>query len=152
MAGGRHGLPPSVRYDKDTGMAKPDADAERPFEVDIAVLVEVLEIVGAAEVGVFVTSIAAEMESLAGHLEACSGTGSPGALGREAHHLSGGCRALGLSGIGSVCARIEADAREGLTDRFSEYSVELAHQRHALSDWWSTASADPRLSAFWPLA
>jgi HPt (histidine-containing phosphotransfer) domain-containing protein len=142
----------SVRYDKDTGMAKPEADAERPFEVDITVLGEVLETVGAAEVGGFVTSIAADMERLTEHLEASGGTGSLGAIGREAHHLSGGCRALGLSGIGSLCAQIEADAREGLTDRFSEYSVELARQRRALRDWWSTAPADPRLSAFWPLA
>ena len=140
----------AVRYDKDHRMAEPDADAERRFEVDTTVLGEVLEAVGAAEVGGFVTGIAAEMERLISRLEDWSGTDSMSAVGRDAHHLSGGCLAIGLVGIGAVCMRIEADVREGHAERFQAYSLELAQHRQALGDWWSTASTDPRLSAFWP--
>jgi HPt (histidine-containing phosphotransfer) domain-containing protein len=133
-------------------MAKPDVGEQRTFEIDVTVLGEVLQVVGPAEVGSFVQSIAADMGRLIDHLDEVGSTDLLGAVGREAHHLGGGCRAVGLVGIGAVCARIEADARAGQRDAFPAYSVQLAQQRNALGNWWSTAAADPRLSAFWPLA
>jgi len=115
------------------------------FEVDTDVFRDVLQAVGAEQMGAFVTSLDAEIEQLMGHLIVGGTPEALDAIGREAHHLSGGCRSLGFVGVGTVCARIEADARERVDRKWPAYSVELAQQRKALSDWWSTASTDPRL-------
>ena len=108
---------------------------------------DVLQAVGVEQVGEFVKSIVADMGQLIGHLNVGGTPDALDAVGREAHHLSGGCRSLGFVGIGAVCARIEADARERVDHKFPAYRVELAQQQKALSDWWSTASADPRHTA-----
>ena len=115
------------------------------FEVDTDTFRDVVQAVGAEEMGAFVTSLVAEIEQLRGHLIAGGSPEALDALGREAHHLSGGCRSLGFTGVGALCARIEADARERVDRKWPAYSDELAQQRKALSEWWSTASTDPRL-------
>jgi HPt (histidine-containing phosphotransfer) domain-containing protein len=125
---------------------------EPTFKVDTTTLVEVLQAVGADEVDGFVKSVIADIEHVIGHLETCDGADELDALAREAHHLSGGCRAMGLVSVGAVSARIEADARQRLSDRFPQYSAQLAEQRQALADWWSIAPADPQLAEFWPSA
>ena len=122
------------------------------FAVDTTVLVEVLQVVGADEVGGFVKSVIADIDQLIGHLDACNGVDALDALAREAHHLSGGCRTMGLVSIGAVSARIEADARERRNDKFAQYSEQLSQQREALGEWWAAAPADPLLSEFWPPA
>ena len=120
------------------------------FEIDTTTLVDVMQAVGADEVDDFVKSVIGEIERLIAHLDASNGAAALDALARDAHHLSGGCRAMGLVSIGTVASRIEADARAKRDDKFSMYSAHLAQQRQALAEWWSRAPQDPRLSEFWP--
>ena len=116
------------------------------FEVDTSVVDDVVQTLGAEQLGTFIASIGADI----GHLIAqLSGGGSPEAfadVGRAAHHLAGGCRSLGFVSIGNVCTRLEADARERVFQHWAEYAVELAQQQQALNEWWSIASTDPRFT------
>ena len=113
-------------------------DPSRPaFEVDTDTLNDVLQAVGVEEVGEFVRGVDADMRNLIEHLNAGGGPEALDAVGREAHHLSGGCRSLGFLSIGAVCAQIEADARERTDQKWPSYAVELGRQQQALSDWWS---------------
>ena len=130
-----------------------DDDPSKPvvFEVDTSVFSDVLQAVGAEEVATFVESVVADIGNLIEHLDVGGNPDLLDAVRREAHHLSGGCRSLGLVSIGAICARIEADARERVDQKWPAYSVELAQQRQTLCDWWSTASADPRFTGSGPL-
>ena len=120
------------------------------FDVDNDVLRDVLEAIGTEQADTFVKSIADEIELLVGHLNVGGNADALDAVGREAHHLGGGCRSMGLVGIGAVCARIETDARARIDHQWPAYSAELVQLRKALSDWWASVPADPRLAAFWP--
>ncbi len=53
----------------------------------------------------------------------------------DAHRLLGGCRTLGFRALGSVCARIERDARERTDLSWAGYSVALEAERQALLVW-----------------
>ena len=117
-----------------------------PFEIDTDVLADVVEAIGAEEVGACVQSVLADIGHLMGQLNVGGSPDLLDAVGRKAHHLSGGCRSLGLVSIGAVCTRIEADARERVDHGWPAYCVELAQQRKSLGDWWSIASADPRFT------
>ena len=106
------------------------------FEVDTDAFGDVLQALGAEQVDALVESVVADIGHLITHLNVGGGPEALDAVGREAHHLSGGCRSMGLVSIGAVCARIETEARERVDQKWPEYSVELAQQRDAVSDWW----------------
>ena len=106
------------------------------FEVDTNTFDDVLEALGDEQVGALITSVVADIGHLIAHLNVGGSREALDAVGREAHHLSGGCRSMGLVGIGAVCARIETDARNRADQKWPAYSVELAQQRDALRDWW----------------
>ena len=110
------------------------------FDVDTDAFGDVLEALGAEQVSALVESVVADIGHLIAHLNVGGGPEALDAVGREAHHLSGGCRSMGLVGIGAVCARIETDAREQVDHKWPAYSVELAQHRDALSDWWSKSA------------
>jgi hypothetical protein len=116
------------------------APASFAFEVDSDIFDEVLEVIGADQVGASVKIIVADIGHLIEHLNVGGSVDAVDAVGREAHSLGGGCRSTGFVSIGAVCARIEADARARVDNRWPAYAVELAHQRDALGDWWSTAA------------
>src|SRR5690349_12152328 len=110
------------------------------FEVDSEVFDDVAEAVGAEQVGAMIKSVVDDIGHLIEHLNAVPGPDALVALGREAHHLGGGCRSIGFVSIGAICTQIEIDARERVDHAFPSYSVELAHQRDALSEWWSNSA------------
>ena len=82
------------------------------FEVDTDAFGDVLQALGAEQVDALVESVVADIGHLITHLNVGGGPETLDAVGREAHHLSGGCRSMGLVSIGAVCARIETEARE----------------------------------------
>ncbi len=108
------------------------------FEVDSDVFEDVLEAVGVEQVGAMVKSVVDDIGRLIGNLKVGGGPDALAAIGREAHHLGGGCRSIGFVSIGALCTRIEIDAREAVDHTFPGYEVELAQQRDALSDWSAT--------------
>lgn len=115
-----------------------DALSQPPFEVDTQAFSDVQEAVGIDQVGEFVDSVIADIGTLIGHLNVGGGPEALDAIGREAHHLSGGCRSLGFSSIGAVCTQIETEARARADHNWPAYAAELGRQRKALTDWWSS--------------
>jgi HPt (histidine-containing phosphotransfer) domain-containing protein len=107
------------------------------FEVDTDAFDDVLQALGAEQVETLIESVVADIGHLIAHLNVGSGAGALDVVGRAAHHLSGGCRSMGLVGLGAVCARIETGARERVDHKWPAYSAELAQQRDALIHWWS---------------
>jgi HPt (histidine-containing phosphotransfer) domain-containing protein len=108
------------------------------FDVDTDVFDDVLEAVGVEQVRVMVESVVHDIGHLMGHLGVGGDADALAAIGREAHHLGGGCRSIGFVSLGALCTRIEIDAREAVDHTFPAYAAELAQQRDALSDWSAT--------------
>ncbi len=71
---------------------------------------------------------------------------SSAAIAGDAHRLCGGCRTLGLVGLGALFARIEADARDAATFEAEALAGRLASEQRALRAWWDATAARARVS------
>jgi HPt (histidine-containing phosphotransfer) domain-containing protein len=117
-----------------------------PPSVDLQVMDEVARQVGPEQLAAFVESVMADTARVIDRLGPGAEPAARAAIERDAHRLCGGCRTLGLVGLGDLFARIEAGARDLATFEPEMLAGRLASEQRALRAWWDATAAQPRVS------
>jgi signal transduction histidine kinase/DNA-binding response OmpR family regulator len=112
-------------------------EAADPAEdrIDESAIEEIRREVGSEQLASFVDRVLSDVSRMIDRLGQRREDASSTTMEQEAHRLVGGCRTLGLRGLGTVCEQIETDAREGTNSDWTVYLAPLDAERQALLAW-----------------
>jgi two-component system sensor histidine kinase/response regulator len=111
-----------------------------PPGVDLEAMDEVARELGPGQLAEFVESVMADTARVIERLGTGPDPSTLAGIQRDAHRLCGGSRTLGLVGLGTLFARIEADAQDVATFEPEVLAGCLEAQRQALRTWWDATS------------